>query len=148
MGVRRVLLRFGVVLGRDGGAYPKLSLPFRMGVGGPVGSGKQWMSWIHIEDAVRAVEFLMNSEEAFGPFNITSPKPVRNEEFSQTLCKILKRPCIFRTPEFLLRIALGEMADYLILSGQKVLPKRLLDMGFHFHFPDIGDALKELEGVR
>ena len=148
MGIRRVLLRLGVVLGRDGGAYPRLSLPFRIGLGGPVGSGMQWMSWIHIRDVVRAVEFLIFHDSASGPFNITSPEPVRNMDFSRALCDILKKPCLFRVPSFVLRLLFGEMAEYLILSGQKVIPRRLMDMGFSFLFPNIRTALEELEGAR
>ncbi len=148
MGIRRVLLRLGVVLGRDGGAYPRLSLPFRIGLGGPVGSGMQWMSWIHIRDVLRAVEFLIFHESASGPFNITSPEPVRNMDFSRALCDILKKPCLFRVPSFVLRLLSGEMAEYLILSGQKVIPRRLMDMGFSFLFPHIKTALEELEGAR
>ncbi len=148
MGIRRILLRLGVVLGRNGGAYPRLSLPFRIGLGGPVGSGMQWMSWIHIRDVLRAVEFLIFHESASGPFNITSPEPVRNMDFSRALCDILKKPCFFRVPSFVLRLLFGEMAEYLILSGQKVIPRRLMDMGFSFLFPNIRTALEELEGAR
>ncbi len=146
MGIRRVILRIGLVLARDGGAYPRMSLPFRLGLGGRVGTGKQWMSWIHVGDLVRAIEFLMKNDHS-GPFNLTAPSPVRNSEFARTLCEVLRRPCLFPVPAFLLKMLFGEMADYLLLEGQKVIPRRLLEVGFQFSYPDLRGALESLEGV-
>ncbi len=146
MGIRRVILRIGLVLARDGGAYPRMSLPFRLGLGGRIGSGEQWMSWIHIGDLVRAVEFLMENGH-HGPFNLTAPNPVRNEEFTRLLCRTIRRPCFFPVPSFFLRLVFGEMADYLLLEGQKVIPRRLIESGFQFVYPDLKRALESLEGV-
>ncbi len=146
MGIRRVILRIGLVLARDGGAYPRMRFPFRLGLGGKIGTGKQWMSWIHIGDLVRAIEFLMKGNYS-GPFNLTAPYPVRNEEFARTLCSILRRPCLLPVPAFLLRLLFGEMAEYLLLEGQKVVPRRLLKSGFEFRYPRLRNALESLEGV-
>ncbi len=146
MGIRRVVLRIGLVLARDGGAYPRMSFPFRLGLGGRVGSGRQWMSWIHIDDLVRAMLFLMEGNFS-GPFNLTAPNPVRNEEFARTLCQVLKRPCLFPVPDFLLRVLFGEMADYLLLQGQKVIPRKLQEGGFQFRYPGLRMALENLEHV-
>jgi len=146
MGIRRVVLRIGLVLARDGGAYPRIRFPFRLGLGGKIGTGKQWMSWIHIEDLVRSIEFLMKSNYS-GPFNLTAPNPVRNAEFTRTLCEVLRKPCFLPVPAFILKILFGEMADYLLLRGQKVIPRRLLEAGFQFRYPDLRKALENLEGV-
>ncbi len=146
MGIRRVIIRIGLVLSKNGGAYPRMSFPFRLGLGGRIGSGKQWMSWIHIDDVVRAVEFLMEGDFS-GPFNLTAPYPVRNGEFTRTLCEVLRRPCFFHVPSFLLRLLFGEMADYLLLDGQKVIPRRLMESGFQFLYPDLRKALMSLEDV-
>jgi len=146
MGIRRVILRIGMVLAKDGGAYPRMSFPFRFGLGGRVGSGKQWISWIHIYDLVRAVRFLMESPFS-GPFNLVAPHPVRNEEFTRTLCEVLRRPCFLPVPAFILKILFGEMADYLLLEGQRVIPRRLMEAGFQFRYPHLKEALENLEGV-
>jgi hypothetical protein len=142
-GVRVVPIRFGLVLGSQGGALPRLILPYRFFIGGKVGSGKQWVSWIHIHDLVRLVEFVMTNGGIIGPVNGTSPAPVQMKQLNQTLAKVLKKPNLFPVPEFLLKIGLGEMSD-LVLKGQHVLPKKALDNGFTFQFPDIQAALTNL----
>jgi uncharacterized protein (TIGR01777 family) len=144
LGVRCVVIRSGVVLGRDAGALPRLAKPFRFFLGGYLGSGKQWFSWISLEDELAAIKFLMESENISGVFNLTAPKPVTIKEFCVTLGRILKRPCWFKVPGFALRLALGEMADEMLLSGQKILPKRLLDAGFKFNNPDLEKTLRAI----
>jgi uncharacterized protein (TIGR01777 family) len=144
LGVRCVVIRSGVVLGRDAGALPRLAKPFRFFLGGYLGSGKQWFSWISLEDELAAIKFLMESENISGVFNLTAPKPVTIKEFCVTLGRILKRPCWFKVPGFAMRLALGEMADEMLLSGQKILPKRLLDAGFKFNNPDLEKALRAI----
>lgn len=144
-GVRRVLLRTGVVLSTEGGALPKMLTPFRLGAGGPVGSGDQYMPWIHLADEVGAIRFLLDHPTASGPFNLTAPGPVTNREFARTLGKVLHRPAILPAPAFALRLALGEMAD-LLLTGQRAVPERLEEMGYSFRFPTLEAALEELLG--
>ncbi len=140
---RVVLLRTGVVLGSDGGALDKMLLPFKMGLGGPVGSGEQWMSWIHMEDYLAALHHLMVSDSSSGAYNLTAPEPVRNKRFVKALASALHRPCWMPLPAYALKIALGE-ASTLLLDGQKVLPKRLLDDGFTFSFNSVEAAMKDL----
>ena len=143
LGVRRPLLRTGIVLAREGGALPKMALPVRLGVGGSLGSGKQWFPWIHEADEVAAIRFLLERNDAQGAFNLTAPNPVTNAEFTRALGRALHRPTLFRVPTFALRVAVGEMADSL-LASQRVVPKRLLEMGFRFRFEDVDAALAEL----
>lgn len=143
LGVRRVLLRTGVVLAREGGALPRVMLPFRLGVGGPVGDGRQWLPWIHLADVVAAIRFLIERRELAGAVNLTAPAPATNREFSRALARALHRPCLLRAPEAALRLGLGEMAE-LVLSSQRALPRRLLEAGFHFRFPDLAPALRDL----
>jgi uncharacterized protein (TIGR01777 family) len=138
---RVALIRTGIVLDRQGGALPKMLPPFRMFVGGPLGSGTQYMSWIHKEDWVRLVSWTMTHEGARGPLNATSPAPVTNAEFSKALGRVLKRPSLLPAPAFALRIALGEMADALLLSGQRALPVRATDLGFSCRYSNIDEAL-------
>lgn len=138
---RVALIRTGIVLDRHGGALPKMLPPFQMFVGGPLGSGRQYMPWIHKEDWVRLVSWTMTHEGARGPLNATSPAPVTNAEFSKALGRVLKRPSLLPAPAFALRIALGEMADALLLSGQRALPVRATDLGFSFRYANIDDAL-------
>lgn len=138
---RVALIRTGIVLDRHGGALPKMLPPFQMFVGGPLGSGRQYMPWIHKEDWVRLVAWTMTHEGARGPLNATSPAPVTNAEFSQALGRALKRPSLLPAPAFALRIALGEMADALLLSSQRALPVRATDLGFSFRYTNIDDAL-------
>lgn len=143
MGVRRVIIRMGVVLDPQGGALPKMMMPFRFFGGGPVGSGNQWMSWVHYLDTVEAICFLIKNEAARGPFNLTAPNPVRNSEFAKTLGKQLKRPSLIPAPAFVLERIYGEMAT-VVLEGQRVLPKRLQELGYSFKFPELDAALLSL----
>jgi len=140
---RVCLLRTGIVIGIEGGALAKMLPAFRLGLGGPIGDGQQQMSWIHISDMVDAIIYLLNNKHCQGVYNLTSPQPVSNLEFSQTLAHQLNRPCLMRTPAWLLNGALGEMAS-LITGGQKVLPTRLLNDGFSFRFTKLEHALKEI----
>lgn len=143
-GVRRVILRTGVVLTPKGGALKEMMTPFKMFAGGHIGSGQQWMSWIHIEDTVRAIRFLLENDHARGAFNLVSPNPVRNREFAEALGVVMRRPAIFPAPEFAVRMMLGEKADYIVLQGQKVTPDRLETLGFSFKYPILEGALANL----
>ncbi len=143
LGIRTVVTRFGIVLGQGGGMLEQLVPLFRRFVGGPVGSGEQWLSWIHQQDQVRAFLFLPEHPELVGPVNFTSPNPVRNREFAKALGRALNRPAFIPTPAFLLRMVLGEFAE-VILTGQKVLPQKLLAAGFQFLYPTIDQALTHL----
>lgn len=145
LGLRVVLTRFGIVLGRGGGVLGKLAPLFKGFLGGPVGSGRQWFSWIHHQDLVRAFLFLAEHPELAGPVNFTASYPVRNWELSRDLARALHRPDVFRAPAWLMRKALGELAE-VVLEGQKVLPKKLVDAGFKFHFPTMPQALADLVG--
>ncbi|MGY3886802.1 TIGR01777 family oxidoreductase [Aeromonas aquatica] len=140
---RVCILRIGLVLGQDGGALPKLLPPYRLGLGGPMGSGRQVMSWIHIQDLVRAMLFLLEHEECNGIFNGTAPQPVDNNTFSQSLARSLRRPHLLCVPAGALRLLMGESAD-LLLTGQHVLPARLQQAGFHFTYPELPLALDDL----
>jgi uncharacterized protein (TIGR01777 family) len=143
LGVRVVITRFGVVLGRDGGALSQMAPLFKKFLGGPIGSGAQWFSWIHQADHARAFRFIQENPQISGPVNFTAPYPVHNRELARALGRVLHRPSFMPTPAFMLRLVLGEFADTL-LTGQKVLPKRLLDAGFTFNFPTIEAALADL----
>jgi uncharacterized protein (TIGR01777 family) len=138
---RMSLIRTGIVLDRKGGALPRMLPPFQMFVGGPLGSGRQYMPWIHKDDWVRLVTWTLTHEGAHGPLNGTSPSPVTNAEFSQALGRALKRPSFLPAPAFALRLLLGEMADALLLNGQRALPVRATDLGFSFRYSNIDDAL-------
>lgn len=141
---RVVLLRTGLVLDRTRGALPKLALPFRLFAGGRVGSGEQYWSWIHREDWVRMVRWAIDTQTIKGPLNITAPGPVTNREFTHVLARTLGRPAYAPAPAFALRAVLGEMADAIILSGQRVLPARATTTGFQFRYPDLESALREI----
>jgi uncharacterized protein (TIGR01777 family) len=143
LGVRRAVIRTGVVLSKDGGALPRLLLPFKLLAGEPLGSGRQWFPWIHIADEVRAIRFLIDSQAADGPFNLSAPNPLTNAEFSRALGRVLGRPSFLPTPTPVLRLLFGEMATVL-LDGQRALPVRLLDLGFTFRFPEAESALRDL----
>jgi uncharacterized protein (TIGR01777 family) len=143
-GVRHVIIRTGVVLGADGGFLSRVLLPFRLFVGGRLGSGKQWIPWIHIEDEIGAIVFLMEEEKLQGVFNLTAPSPLTSEDFLGLLGKVLRRPSWLPVPGFALRLLLGEMAKELILSGQRAVPKRLLDSGYEFKYPDAESALRQI----
>ncbi|WP_421293262.1 TIGR01777 family oxidoreductase [Aeromonas taiwanensis] len=140
---RVCILRIGLVLGMEGGALPRMLPPYRLGLGGPMGSGSQVMSWIHVQDLVRAMLFLIEHGESDGIFNGTAPQPVSNRQFSQALAATLHRPHIFFVPAPLLRLLMGEAAD-LLLTGQHVLPVRLQQAGFHFTYPALLEALADL----
>nr|WP_320010507.1 TIGR01777 family oxidoreductase [uncultured Desulfobulbus sp.] len=148
-GARVVLMRFGVVLGKGGGALGTMQLPFKLGLGGPIGSGKQWFPWIHLEDLVSAIIFLLSAEECQGPFNFSAPEPVRQKEFAQQLGAAYHRPAFLPTPAFVMRTILGEFGRSL-LQGQKVLPQALTESGFLFTYPELRTALRDLvrEGGR
>jgi len=141
---RVALIRTGIVLDRRGGALPKMLPPFLMFAGGPLGSGQQYMPWIHKDDWVSLVSWTITTEAARGPVNATSPRPVTNREFSSALGRALKRPSFLPAPAFALRLALGEMADALLLSGQRALPVRATDLGFSFRYVNIDDALADI----
>lgn len=141
---RVALIRTGIVLDRREGALPKMIPPFLFFAGGPLGSGTQYMPWIHRDDWVRLVVWTMTNEGARGPLNATSPRPVTNREFSSALGRALKRPSLLPAPAFALRLALGEMADALLLSGQRALPVRATDLGFSFRYTNIDDALADI----
>ncbi|GAA0576011.1 TIGR01777 family oxidoreductase [Halomonas salifodinae] len=140
LGVRVALLRTGLVLDRDGGSLAKMLPPFKLGLGGRFGDGRQFMPWIHRLDLVRAIEFLLTREDLSGPFNGSAPTPVRNADFTRALARQLRRPAIFPAPAFVLRLALGEMAD-LLLSGADMRPDRLEAAGFSFEYPTLDRAL-------
>lgn len=142
---RVCLLRTGIVLSANGGALAKMLPAFKLGLGGRIGSGEQYMSWIHLSDMLRLIEFLLLHPTLTGPFNATAPTPVTNTEFSQTLAKVLNRPAILPMPAFVLKLLLGEMAD-LLLTGQRVLPANLVKAGFEFQFVTLGPALRDLQG--
>jgi hypothetical protein len=144
LGVRCVLIRSGVVLGRQEGALPKIARPFRYYLGGHPGSGRQWFSWISLDDEIAAIRFLMENENLHGPFNLTAPEPVIMKQFCKTLGQVLHRPAWFAVPGFALRLAFGQMAQETILSGQRVLPKRLLQAGFHFEHATVQYALHDI----
>ncbi|TGK12073.1 TIGR01777 family protein [Leptospira fletcheri] len=144
-GIRTVLLRTGVVLSTEGGALATMLPAFRLFAGGPIGSGHQILSWIHIEDQLAAILFLLRREEAKGAFNLVSPEPVSNEQFSKTLGQVLNRPSFTRVPAFALKLAFGDGA-LVATHGQRVLPKRLSDLGYKFRYPNLEGALRSLLG--
>ena len=139
--VRCIVIRTGIVLSRGGGALAKLIVPFRFFLGGHLGSGRQWFSWISLDDEVAAIKFLMENKHLNGVFNLTAPQPVTMKEFAATLGQVLKRPAWLNVPGFALRLAVGEVADEMLLSGQRVLPKRLLAAGYEFKHPELEKAL-------
>jgi len=145
LGVRRVVLRTGVVLDPRGGALAKMLPPFRLGLGGPLGSGRQWMPWIHRADQTAAIRFLLDRSDLAGPFVLAAPSPVRNREFGRALGRALGRPALLPAPALALRLLFGEMAE-VVLGGQRVRPGRLLAAGFAFRFPELGGALADLLG--
>ena len=143
-GIRTVNTRFGIILDAHGGALAKMLTPFRMGIGGRVGEGKQWMSWIALEDVVSGLKFLLEDATVRGPANLVAPNPVTNAEFTRTLGRVLSRPTFFPIPAFGARLAFGEMADALLLSSQRVDPAVLEDNGFPFYWPTLEPALRHL----
>jgi uncharacterized protein (TIGR01777 family) len=141
LGMRVVCLRTGIVLGPDGGALAKMAEPFKFFLGGPLGSGKQWMSWIQLEDLIRLILLLIDNPLAQGPFNATAPHPVQNNEFGKALGKAIRRPSWARVPAFLLRLTMGDMAE-MLLTGQRVVPAAAEKLGFKFRYPDLPEALE------
>lgn len=137
------LLRTGVVLSRDGGALSKMRLPFSLGLGGRIGDGNQYMSWIHINDMVAAILFLLEHKHCEGAYNLTAPTPVTNSEFVKAYAASLGRPAIFPMPALALKLLMGEAAD-LLVTGQRVVPQKLVDAGFKFSFTDIGSAFADI----
>ena len=140
LGVRTCIIRTALVIGDDGGFLKRMLPPFKLGLGGPIGNGEQWMSWVHRTDLIAIIEMLLESNTIDGIFNASSPEPVTNKEFSKTLGQVLNRPAILPIPAFVLKILLGEMAE-LLLGGQRVLPKRLEQAGFEFKFKSLKQAL-------
>ena len=144
-GARVVLMRFGVVLGKGGGAIATMKTPFQMGLGGPIGSGNQWFPWIHRDDLVGAILFLLTAEECRGPFNFCAPQPVRQKDFAHQLGAVLHRPVFLPTPAFVMKLILGEFGRSL-LQGQKAIPRALTESGYLFTYPELQPALKEIFG--
>ncbi len=145
-GIRVVNLRFGVILCATGGALAKMLTPFRLGLGGVLGNGQQWMSWVALDDVVGVITSALANETLRGPVNVVAPQPVTNREFTKTLGHVLHRPAVCPAPAFALRLALGEMADALLLASQRAEPAKLLASGFPFRFPKLGDALQHALG--
>ena len=142
-GVRRAIIRSGLVLSTQDGSLPRVILPYKFYVGGPFGNGKQWWSWIHLHDEVRAIRFLIDSVEAHGPFNLTSPNPLPNNDFGRTLARVMRRPHLIPVPGFAMHALFGEVS-MVVLEGQRVIPRRLHELGFQFEFPELEIALRDL----
>lgn len=145
-GIRTVILRFGVIFAREGGALPKMLLPFRFGAGGKIGTGKQWLPWIALQDAVGVARASVANERLNGPVNTVAPNPVRNAEFTRITARVLHRPAVFTAPAFALRVALGEMAKPLLLASTRAIPSRLMEIGYRFKFPDAESTLRGILG--
>jgi len=143
LGVRRAVLRTGVVLAARAGALPKIALPIKMMVGGPLGSGRQWLPWIHLADEAGAIRFLVENDAARGPFNLAAPNPATNRGFTQAAARVLRRPAFLPAPGFALHLVLGEMAA-MVLEGQRAVPRRLQELGYAFRFPELEPALRDV----
>jgi len=143
MGVRRAIIRTGIVLTPNSGALARLLVPYRLFLGGPFGNGKQWYSWIHIADEIAAIRFLLENRGAVGIFNLTAPNPLTNRDFGKTLGKVLKRPSLIPVPGFVMNLAFGEVST-VVLDGQRVVPTRLEELGYAFKFPELEPALSDL----
>lgn len=143
-GVRVCLMRTGIVLGKNGGALATMVPPFKLGLGAQLGNGEQWMSWIHMEDVVNIVDFIIHHPELNGPINFTAPNPVKHKAFVQLLAKTLHRPCLLKFPDGLVKILFGEMGQELLLNGKAILPDKILQTGYNFRFADLTDALRDL----
>jgi len=141
-GVRTVLLRTGLVMSKEGGALGTMLLPFKMGLGGVIGDGKQWMSWISLDDHIRVITTALENENIRGAVNSVSPEPVTNEEFTKIMGEVLYRPTFIPVPEFAVHLMLGEMGEELLLNSERAVPKRLTDLGFEFKFPDLKKAIE------
>jgi hypothetical protein len=145
-GIRTVHARFGVILSPKGGALPKTLVPFRLGLGGRIGSGRQYVSWVALDDVVGAIQHALMCQDLSGPVNVVAPHAVTNREYTKALVAVLHRPAIFPLPAFVARLMLGEMADALLLASQLVEPQRLLQTGYRFDFPELTPALRHLLG--
>jgi len=143
-GARVVLARFGIILASEGGALPKMMLPFKFGGGGRIGSGKQWMSWVALEDVVAILRLALTNREWRGPVNVVSPEPVTNADFAKELATAMHRPALFPAPVFALRLAMGEMADALLLASQRAVPQKLTNSGYSFASRNLQDALQTI----
>ena len=144
LGIRTCYLRTGIVLGKNGGALAKMLPAFKYGLGGPLGSGKQWMPWIHQQDIIEIIHFLVDNDTISGAVNGTAPNPVSNTDFTKILAGVLKRPAFIPMPKFILKLMLGEMAEELLLSGRYVIPRKVLDAGYKFKFVQLEDALIDI----
>ena len=145
-GIRVARVRSGIVLGRDGGVLPRLLLPFRLGLGGRIASGRQYMSWIALDDVVGAIDHALSNTALDGPVNVVAPHPLTNREFTVTLGRVLSRPTLFPMPAFAVRLAFGEMADELLLASQRVEPAKLASSGYKFQFSQLEGALRHALG--
>ncbi len=143
LGIRTCYLRTGIVLGKNGGALAKMLPPFKMGLGGPIGDGKQWMSWIHMDDIIGMIRLAIDNESVKGAINGTAPNPVTNKQFSKTLGKVLKRPAIFPMPAFVVKLLFGQMGEELLLAGQRIVPNKITQAGYEFVYPKLEDALRD-----
>ncbi len=148
LGMRVVRLRTGIVLSTKGGALAQMLFPFKLGLGGPIGNGTQWMSWVHIDDVVSGFHFALHQSEFSGVANLTAPQPARNAEFAKALGQALSRPAFLPAPGFALKLVFGEMAQDLLLDGQKVLPRRLEQAGYKFQHPGLAQALQDVISLR
>ena len=144
LGVRVVLLRIGPVLEKNGGILSKLLPSFYLGLGSQIGTGRQWFSWIDRDDLIDLILFTISNTQIFGPINATAPNPVTNKDFSLALAKVINRPCLIKTPEFVLRLIFGQMAEEIMIQGQKVLPQKALNHGFHFVYPTLEKSLEKI----
>lgn len=142
-GIRPVFMRFGVVLGMEGGALPLMALPYKLFAGGTVGSGKQWVSWVHVQDVARAISYVIENDQLRGPVNVTSPNPLQMKEFGRTVASVLHRPHWLTVPSFAMKLVLGQKSA-LVLEGQHVVPEALMEAGFTFTFPSLEAALEDL----
>lgn len=143
-GIRTARMRIGIVLGKSGGALQKMLLPFKMGVGGRIGDGRQWMSWVDVQDVVGAIHHILRTDLLSGPVNLVAPKPVTNADFTKTLASVLHRRAIFPVPAFAAKIAFGQMADELLLGSQRVEPSKLISSGYPFRFGELRASLEEI----
>ena len=144
LGIRTCLLRTGIVLGQGGGALEKMTLPFKLGIGGKIGSGNQWMPWIHLDDLIGIIDYCVQHTDISGPINGTAPNPVTNAEFTTTLGTVVKRPTILPMPGFVVKLLMGQMGEELLLAGKKVIPLKAQQAGFQFKYEDLDDALSDI----
>jgi uncharacterized protein (TIGR01777 family) len=143
-GIRTVILRFGVIFARHGGALEQMVRPFRFGAGGRIGDGRQWMAWVALDDVIRVIQLSIANPEMQGAYNTVAPEPVKNADFAKTVGRVLHRPAILPAPKFALRLALGEMADALLLTSQRVVPEKLEQAGYKFQFADLETTLQAM----